>query len=66
MLMIMNKETVLQMNNEDKKMTEEEIISLADRILAVEREVRSDKTGNRTVIVGRILSLLNEVMEDDN
>ena len=57
---------VLQMSDENNKMTEEEVIELANKILAIEREVRSDKSGNRTVIVGKILALLNEVVKDDN
>lgn len=54
------------MSDENNKMTEEEVIELANKILAIEREVRSDKSGNRTVIVGKILALLNEVVKDDN
>lgn len=54
------------MSNDEKKISEADVIILANKVLGVEREVRSDKSGNRTVIVGKILSLLNEVVEDDN
>ena len=54
------------MNDENIKNVEDEIVDLANKVLAIEREVRSDKSGNRTVIVGKILALLNEVIKDDN
>ncbi len=54
------------MNKEENKMTEQEISELADKILEIERAVRSDKSGNRTVIVGKILALLKETTKNDN
>ena len=56
----------LQMSDDNIEKVENEIVELANKVLAIEREVRSDKSGNRTVIVGKILALLNEVTKDDN
>lgn len=69
--MIWNKERDLQMNDKEdmvevETVAQEEIIELANKVLDIEREVRSDKSGNRSIVVGRIISLLNEVTENDN
>ena len=54
------------MNNDKKTLTSEQITELAEKVLKVEKSLRTEQSKGRTQTVNQILNLLNEVVKNDN